>query len=617
MGRALEGNSVSAAVTELSRTLGNADSVIKDTTTVSNTNLTISPGGQWAYNGSYGTQYAFSRNSVSAQQIQTTSSFGVLQDPLGDYTYVQAYGYYSNSVATSGIVYDSELNQVYGWGQGSGSTRPFTGTLFCVRLHNNNLYFFTGTSTGVNVTKVSLPSGTATVFSSPSLGGNWTNADKNLVFNWPINNKFWMFLSQGSANPYSSQMWTFDITTESFAQYGTTISRTSSNFINQSFALHVKADGSAASAAVYLADGNYGVVRFTSSTGTYTNTGTSGHYQDAYYGTWYVFCNEKKQLSAVTTDCVVDQKTVNYAPGAIYYTNVAHIQGGDTNVQATGLDGTVNYTYSFNGAGPNPSLAVLDQIMVQKNGVSGIYAVSRNGNNIVIGSLRSSAYVLQADYGLPACKLPGECFVGFEYDNINSGSSLKLNNVSVWSNGTTTTYAFTNSIGGQNLFGAYLNNPNVCGFVTSTGRFFLLPTYYTQGGASSVNVVRGYLPIFTPSTTKTYKATVIGGGGASSGNHGTASSFVNLAAAAGTSRTGFVAGTTVITSGPTAGTGGKGYGSLSWGQGEDTGSAGTYGGGSGYITTNNVTLTGNVTYAYKAGFGPLYGKQGAILLEEV
>lgn len=615
MGRSLAGNSVSQAVTTLSRRLGNISSTNRDSATTSGLELT-SIGGYFAYNPSQLTP--FYRNSVSEQTI-TVNHAGVLQDDLSDYTYFQSRGYYNaNYNGVIGVVYDADLNAVYTWGNGTGATPPFSGNLFCIRLYNSALYFFSLNGGTMNVTKVALPSGTVTTYSYALTQTSWQNTNCR-VFNWPINGKYYIYITQGSSSPYHSRVITFDITGNSFAQFGVTDVATGSTYITTTYGMHVKSDESAVSVAYVMPPtGDYGVIMFDTTQSVKSNYTTSGHW--FYNGSYPVFCNNNPWNCAVTTDCIVDQTVVNNSSGDPYRTGVGHLQGGDTSVRVANLAGVTGANqYPFSTPYPTTTQTVRDQLMGTLFTTPGTLQVTRTGTTLSFTRRNNLAINGYNNWGAIPSKLPdNNLAVEFNISNVNSASGMWLNQVFIRTLATSYQYTYSQLVSGQNQYGSsYLSAPQYLSFITSTGRFFSTSQFNSQSSQSGVSVIKGSLPVFIPSTTKTYNVTVIGGGGGSTGSDGELSQFGTLSANAGTNRVGFVAGSTVLTSGPTRGTGGTGYGTDAWGQGEDTASAGTYGGGSGYVTTSTLTLSNGTVLPYRAGFGPLYGKQGAVLLSEV
>lgn len=617
MGRSLFGNSVSAAVTKLTSLLGNVSSAVKDSVTVSGS-LAV-PGGYWAFDqqSTYSTTQSKRQNSVAEQKWDDPYRCCVLQDPLSNYTYVNGPATYGGTYNPTGVVYDENLNIVYHW---RNSTPPFSGSLLAVKLYDSALYFFSSVSTGITITKIALPSGTVTTYTTPA-GTGWSNAASySGVFNWPVNGKFWIFASQASTSPYESKIWTFDITTLTFTQFGPTLSGASpSNRMSNFYAMHVKADGTAVSVADQTNDGSYGTMVFTSSTANSYAQSTGGHWYWSRSGGYYVLANSNRHKCVVTTDAVVDTGQVpSGTSGATYYNALGWLQAGST-VTFTEFAGTAQYNYPISSQNPHPSLTLHDQITMSYNGTAGTYPLSVVGSALVVGSRRSAAYVYGSNgYGAIVSKFSDYMLTGLGANNINSASAETLSNITLSKNSGNTQFTFASVVSSQNSYQAsYLNEPDPLSFVTSTGKLFSFAGYNSQGSQSGTAVIRSTLPVFTPTSSKSYNAAVIGGGGASSGTDGESSQFNGLAAAPGTVRIGFVAGSTVFGSGPSRGTGGTGYGDDYWGQGEDTNAVGSYGGGSGYVTLGTVNLNANEPYPYKAGLGPQYGKQGAILLSEV
>lgn len=620
MGRSLAGNSVSPVTTTLSRTLGNLSANIRDNSLTASS-PTILFGTHWVAEPSsaFGSDDGAIRNSVAEQRLPSSRGMAAIQDPLSDYTYVQGPAYYGNSGGVTGIVYDADLNQIYGWGTGPGApAAPFSGTLFCVRLYNSVLYFFSSTTSGVDVTRVSLPSGTVTTSSSAALGGSWSQASTfGRVFNWVVNNKFWIYATTGSSSPYASVVWTFDVTTNTIAQFGTTLTRGVSNYISNTYAMHVNAAGTAVSVAAYSVDATYGVANFTSSSSAWNGVSSNGHISYGRNGSWRVFCNSSPNLCAVTTDFVVDTSLGSAASGAQYYNNVYFMQGGSA-VFSYEFTGTQDYTYPIASISPNPSLTTRDQIFINFRGTSGIHPVSLSGATFVVGTRRSAAFPINAGSAAIASKLPDPIVISANFLNELSATAMSINQIRIMNQTETYSYSFSTSISGHNSFGVTnAGNVTPMSFVTSTGRLFMCAPYKSEGGRSIVTVVTGLLPVFTSPVTKTYNFTVIGGGGGAATVDGGSSAFSGASAANGTTRVGANSGTTVFTSGPSVGTGGAGYGADRWGQGEDTTAVGAYGGGSGYVVLGTATLTGGIPYPYRAGLGSQYGKQGAVLLTEV
>ena len=612
----------------LTNTLGNASANVREYTTVSAPPAALS-NFVWA-SDTFSSAVFFTRNSQAEQYI-TSSSYGVLQDELSDYSYIQARGRNTSTGSYENLaaVYDVNLNPVYSWNQ---SSPPFSGSLFCVRLHNSNLYFFsTVSSSGIRVTKIALPSGTKTTFSYTGVAQNW-DPSASLVFNWPVNNKFWMFLS--SSSTYVATYATFDLTTETFAQFGTTRTGSATDYFVDSNVMHVKADGSAVSATVRRSGSatSYGVFSATTSASTYTVFSASAHYLNPYNSSnlqWYSKSDSNSWIGIVTTDAALNSPSIIYdsSSGTYYNSAIAHLQGGDTAVQVLSLNGNSvglpQYNHPFsNSPTPNISTSVRNQAffnLASGLGGTGKYTISRNGTTLVIGSKNSSAYG-----SFLASKLPESIKVRSVYTNLNSSSHFaSLSSLIVWENNTSVQYdyATVGGIDGHNRFHQYLSfDPWYTSFATSSGRFFAIPLAIMSGYGSqaTVNAITTTIPVYTPSKTAKYKITVIGGGGGTSGVHGTSSSFSTfLAASNGINRAGFNAGCQVVVSGSAVNTGGKGVGADEWGRGEDAGAANSYGGGSGYIAISTATLTAGTTYVYRAGLAPQYGKQGAVLIQEV
>jgi len=634
MGRFISQATTSSATVEaLTSTLGNVNTNIRDYTTISATVTTLPNGERWA-NSTSGTSVYFTRNSIGEQNI-STSQYGVIQDELSDYTYIQSLGALpsTGTYVTVGAVYDAALTPVYSW---NSSTPPYAGILFCVRLHNSNLYFFSSTSTnGIRITKIALPSGTKTTYSWTNVSIDWANAAYNsLVFNWTINNKFWMFISNASYGTFAATYLTFDLATETFAQFGTTRAGTSSDYLSSPGVMHVKADGSAASTTVYNPLNGYGVFSATSSASTYTLAYPTGHY--IFNGTYSVWSSLSSNAwkGVVTTDAAIDSMGIKYT-GAYYYRSaLPHLQGGDTAVQLLDIETNVGlgsgipaYTYPLGSSGPTPSVSATTRNKAQFEiaaalGGTGRFPVSRNGTTLVIGTKESTAFANGVTSNFVASKLPDLIKVRATYTNLGSYSIAYLDNIKIWDNNAQNDYAFTQSSGieGQNRLNNYTAyDPWATSFVTSSGKYFAIPHYSSGANTYSGNFITASLPIYKISKTSNYKVTVIGGGGNGgvSASNGTSSSFsTSLAAANGVNRGGFNPGSFVFGNGSAVNTGGKGVGADEWGKGEDSNQAGYAGGGSGYVTFGTLSLTAGTAYVYKAGLGPAYGKQGAILIQE-
>ena len=617
----------------LTNTLGNASANVREYTTVSAPPAALS-NFVWA-SDVFSSPVFFTRNSQAEQYI-TSSTYGVLQDELSDYSYIQARGRNTSTGSYENLaaVYDVNLNPVYSWNQ---SSPPFSGSLFCVRLHNSNLYFFsTVSSSGIQVTKIALPSGTKTTFSYTGVAQNWA-ASLSLVFNWPVNNKFWMFLS--SSSTYVATYVTFDLTTETFAQFGTTRTGSATDYFSDSNVMHVKADGSAVSATVRRSGSatSYGVFSATTSAATYTNFSSSGHYLNPYSSNslqWGTKSGTISWVGIVTTEAALNSQSIinDSTTGGTYYNSaIAHLQGGDTAVQVLSFNGNSlglpQYSYPISSTPtPNISTSVRNQAYFELASIlggTGRYTISRNGTTLVIGAkdFNTSGVFL-------ASKLPESIKVRSVYTNFGSSSyPVFLSSLYVWENNTSVqyNYATANGIDGHNTLYTNMSiDPWYTSFVTSSGRFFAIPLAMNSNGyaQSTVNAITTTIPVYTPSKTAKYKITVVGGGGGSYNGsttvNGTASSFsAFLAASNGVGKAGFNAGSQVITSGSTVNTGGKGVGADEWGKGEDQIQTGSSGGGSGFVAIATTTLTAGTGYVYRAGLGPQYGKQGAVLIQEV
>lgn len=618
MGRSLFGNSVSAAVTKLTRTLGNLSGTIKDSSTTSN-QVAIPGGGYWAYDATlrYSNNYSFRQGTVAEQRMDwgASAGAGVLQDALSDYTYVQGPGYYSGSYDLTGVVYDAALNSVYNW---RSNTPPFTGNLIAIRLHNSALYFISTNSTTLYVTKVALPSGTVTSYTYTLGGSGWSGTyDKGLVFNWPVNGKFWIYLSPGSSAPYNNYILTFDLTTNAIAQFGVTLTRTSSDYINQSFAMHVDAAGTAVSVAAYSSPQNaYGTLIFTTTTASFSQASASGHWYWPRSGGYYILGSSLRWKAAVTTIGVIDFGQVpSGTVGSTYYNAVGCLIAGQP-ADYGDFAGAAPNNYPINQPAPHPSQTLRDQVMLTYNGSAGTYPVAvASGSKFTFGSRRSSAYVVGGNWGATTSKLSDQFVTGMNL-NTTQSTGMYLQGVVLANSSRSYTYTFASNITAQNSWSNYGDQIGATSFITSTGKFFSFNPYNSQSSQGISQTIIGQLPVFTETTGKTYNVTVIGGGAPAAGGGSDSSSFEGFAAASGNGRDGFVAGSVVFTSGPSRGTGGTGYGEDAWGQGEDATAANNYGGGSGYVTLGTVQLAAGTTYPYKAGLGPQYGKQGAILLLE-
>lgn len=602
MGRSLFGNTVAAAQTVLSQLCGNRTTNPGgfDTTTVS-TDESALPGGEWRYDTGFSeNNHARPRNSVAFQNIDWNRYFST-QDELGNYSYVQGLVYNNNSAINYSRIFDADLNLVT-----SFQTSTYS-DMFAVRLYNNNLYILRLDNSNFRVTKIALPSEAATTytFALPTTGFSTGRA---LAFNWPIGGKFWVAISSSAGASSQILVCTFDIASNVIAQQFSSITNSSVQSILH--AMHVTADGLSVSVPTYRSDGYYGVAKFDASSSTWQSIDTSGHFQNPYNGTWRVFCTSEKHLCPVTEDCVIDRTSIIYWDGSSFHEALGHLRGGDQQVQRQIFSRGANYWPYASGMCAHPSLTTKNLLLNQPTtqiGGSGTYSASRSGTTLTFTKV-NEAYVSTP----VTSKIPGNFLVALNASNGVTSISVRETQSSA-----VATYTYAQTITAQNSFGHTISsNPYYTSFVTSKGKFYVLPA---SDGASSGNtrVVKGQLPVVLPDSTKSYKATVIGGGGASSGSSGDSSSFAGIAAAAGQNRTGYVAGSTILTSGPTRGTGGTGYGADAWGQGEDTSSSGTFGGGSGYVAFGNVTLEAGKAYFYAAGFGPQYGKQGAILLEQI
>lgn len=599
MGRSLFGNTVAAAQTVLSQLCGNrnANPGGFDTTTVSSDESTF-PGGAWRRDSYSEEGSSRPRNSAAFQS--NGSGYFAMMDELGDYTYVQ--GVVNSTNNSYARVYDADLNLVTSF---PGSTYPNT---FAVRLHNNVLYLFRVTSSQFLVTRINLPSGTPTTFTFNLPGGSGYSTDRALLFNWPVNGRFWAAFTSTSGTTQISII-TFDIASNAISQQFSSIF----GHHNTIYPFHVRADGLSVSVPTRRDDGNFGVGVFSAGGASWSSFGTDGHFRNPQSGNARIFCSSNRHLCPVTTDCVIDQTSVIYWDGSTFTEFVGHLQGGDSSVQTQGYNRGGNYWQFASGMASHPSMTVKNLLMnapTSQIGGSGTYSVVRNGTGLTFTRI-NEVYVPSAITN----KLPGNLVIDYLF---NTSGWLSVLNVRENSMAQLATFTWSTNISGQNSFG---HNPTsnsyfTC-FVTSKGRFFILPIINTNSPGST-NVIKGQFPILLPAVTRTFKATVIGGGGATQGGtNGNSSSFAGISAAAGQTRTGFVSGSTVITSGPTRGTGGTGYGADAWGQGEDTAQAGQYGGGSGFVAFGDVTLEAGRVYFFSAGFGPQFGKQGAILLEQV
>ena len=604
MGRSLFGNSVTATQIVLSQLLGNTSSSpgAFDTTTVS-ANDTSPVGGGWMMSTSYDIDnYARPRNSVAFQHINNTTAFYSLQDELSDYSFIQGFAGTSSTYSAHGRVYDADLNVVMSFPL---SDYP---DLIAVRLHAGNLYFFRiQSSSTLIVSRLTISTGARTdsSFSLPGLSG-YSTSGCSAVFNWTINNKFYVALVSNNTN--NMGIYAYNIDTNSIAQEFTPLTSTGMSRI---YAMHVNPTGTAISVSCETRGAyNQSVVMFNAGGTNLSQTAPQGNWYAN--GTYYTFgtYNNSRNRSMVTTDCIVDAQSAIYWDGSTFRQWIGHLAGGDASVQVLyhNVSGK-GYNDYMSNARAHPSLTVKNLAVFQSSalGGNGTYSVARNGTSLVFTKL-SSAFTAEP----VSNKLGGVQLISMGH------SSNYLANIVVRNSytGIQSQYTFTVGIGNRNTYTQVADGSAgwQTSFVTSKGKFYNLAV--RGNSTTNANAVTGQIPVFVTATTKTYKATVIGGGGGVS-THGLSSSFAGIASAAGGTRTGYVAGSTIITSGPTRGTGGTGYGADGWGQGEDSAGSNQYGGGSGYVNIAEITLEGGEPYFYVAGLGPQYGKQGAILLEQL
>jgi hypothetical protein len=555
----------------------------------------------------------FRRNTVREQTIGQ-NDFGILQDELSDYTYLKCRLYdNSGSFFNGGVVFDG-VKEVWSHNP-QGLNLDSFGTLRCVRLYNSNLYFFSSSGTTFYINRVSLPSGTLTTYTFSGLPNSISDM---CVFNWPVSNKFWIALSINAG----FRIFTFDLTSASIAQFGPTSSSTS---IGSFSFMHVKSDGTGVT-VVNDANSTTNILTFTTGSSSIVND-VSFNWRNTTQRFFITFQASFGAYIIVTPDCLLN--TTSYRSVDVSntrYTLLLHIQGGES------VLGTEFVFQGLTGDGlaspqlQSTSLVTRDEAYFQTSryhSVAGYYQVSRSGSTLVVGTTPRKAITSLGNYAnvITASKI--DSFIVTMATN-----GPYLSNFQVYSNEYTLAYGF-NTLQ-RAVFGAEMWTSTIgqSAFITKTGEIFLFPIIWSnQVDNTGVYPITTKLPIRIQLATKNYKVTLIGGGArwSGSGDTGTSSQFLTYAAAPGSSdgigiggNVGIpVIGTTSNGIAVTANTGGKGITVDNWGAGEDARGTGV-GGGSGYITViPSVTLNAGTTYAYKAGFGPLYGKQGAILLEEL
>lgn len=587
MGRSITTSSA-PKTTVLSTTLGNTGTNTKDTvsrvTTVSVDGIT--------FQGNTNNSRQFSNGSLSAQRIRGDgSSSGILIDPLTDHS---AYIYYNLSPNYTAIGVLNGQTPVYA----ANLTSVTTGTVFCIRLYNGVLYYFSSNGSGLYVRKVVLA--TRAVSTVTVASGNFSSSTSTgLVYNHLANNKFWIYTNNGSSN----FVFTYDITTDTAA----TFNSSSADFSTTSFGMVVDSTGTSVAVATYSdSAGASGVKTITSSSWTFTSGPSGYHYQGWTSGQNVGF----QSNSYVFPGVIVFRGSLNINYNAYYYdTYVPHLAATDTAVRVYQPPSGNPYTVPFEMLEPHSAIAP-SATQCQIGSTYATYTVSRNGNNLVFTQV-GTAY--QSNFALT--RLPATTIVNIYVQGEYSGSNAYISNIYVYTPQQNYTWTYTSQISFHNLLSNYTGLSHK--FVDSTGAIVGI-SFYRSSGSQDANAFYSQLPLYTPERSGTYKVTVIGGGGAgtnSSPVHGSSSTFNGVAAAAGQNRLGFNSGGIIVTSGTTAGLAGRGYGADSWGEGEPPHGSGNWGGGSGFVVSSNMTLSAGTPYLYTVGFGPQYGKQGAVIIE--
>lgn len=579
MGRNLQGNISTLRATKLTQLMGSASASQVDS--VSKSQISALTFGH--------TPNQSLKKNTADEQFNTPSSAWILQDEVAPYSVI-------NTNKQSGPFYtwilDDDLNVLDTLPAPFASMSGFA--YVRTRLYGGKLYQFGSNSTTLRVSVYDIAARTYTNYEyAHGLSGTPGLA----VFNWPIAGKYHLLLWSATA-----LMVTFDLANKALIA----ASPSGSVSFNAVYGLHVKEDGSAMSVAAFSSANSYGVLKLTASQALWTESpyGSSGQ---TYYSRGGVYQRWDTPANLyVLKDCLTTNSGFASA-STIYYNFVTHLQGGDTAVLGYEFVGTSDYTYPASISGVDPSRHNQSLIKVSYYGVSGLYAITRSG-----GAL-SFSYVTPLTINTPIpCQIPGG-FVGIYFSGSNNGGYLSNVDMRSASNryGAWTYHA---AIAGVNNISYYSNDYGMA-FVTRKGRLFAMGSgygannYYTYGVTTTIPTVA-----LKPATN--YSVAVIGGGGAAAATgHGTSSSFAGIAAAAGAQRTGGNAGATVYTSGPLRGTGGAGFYDEKYGAGEDS-SSNAYGGGSGYIAQGTLTTTAAEVVPYVVGFGPQYGNQGAVVLQE-
>lgn len=589
MGRIVQGNSASAQVTKLTRTLGaiSASPQVADTTTTAVTS------GAW---GTFQTLTSTSAARVNTAADQSNSNYTVQQDPIQAYNLVQA------NVSGNGlrqVIFDDELNMVanYAAAMSNGST------LRAVRLYNGVLYRFGTSGAVITVDAVNLSTSAVTTYTT-TLSHSITYT---LVFNWQIGGKLHIVASTSTGASFVS----FDLSTGEFA----TLKQWTGTGLSTLYAMHVNTAGTACSVATFDSNsGNYGVLLFPASgAASVSGYSTSGH--ATFNGSYTTFGSTATNI-AITEACAVDTATTPQSGGPTYTKAAFHLAGGDSSVQTTAFNGPGNYVSPFDFAGVCSSRPNNTLIFGNLTGATAAITIGRSGNTLTL-TAGIGAHNQQGS-SVP-CALPG---LHVSINGAGSEGSAYMSAVGAASSvtGRSASWSFNSAnVAGKN------SNPYAqatscrMAFVTRTGRFFYMGWYYSQA-ATTATFNAGWIPVFVAPRSTSYDIQVIGAGGGSHATtpvHGGSSTIAGISAAPGGSRLGGRAGSMVASSGPLVGTGGQGYGDDRYGQGEDATGAGSYGGGSGYMVPARISVQAGEAVPYVAGVAPQYGGQGAILMMEV
>lgn len=599
MGRILQGNPTTVAkTTKLTQRLGSTSSSTVDT-------ATKATGTYGGFTFSTLAIAAIRKNTAREQQNPASGSPFILQDEAAAYNAITAY---STANQWKMWLFDDDLNVL----DVIATVHPsFQLSVAAVRLYNGKIYYVGANASYIRVGEYDIATKTYTNYdwahglpTTPSIA----------VFNWPVNGQFYISYWMTTGGASNVGVVAFDLTSKAFATPFPVWAGTASNYLGTFYVSHVKDDGSALSIAAYNGGtSQYGVWKFDAGTASFTGQSSSGQ---AYYSranNWAAWTTQNSLF--VTKDCVIDSSALfTGTNGSTYYTWVSHLRGGDVSVIGQEFTGANSNQYPVQSMYLMPTRHNINQVEMTYNGTAGMVSLTRSGNTLVLAYLRASVPFSLTHV---PCQLAGT-YAGVYY--AGADGSAYLSQVAVRTDaGRSAWWSFhaliSNSINGIQYNPAGAHNTS---FVTRKGKLFGLGYDYTTG--SNTTAVTTQIPYLAQVQQVTYNVSVVGAGGSSvttSPVHGTSSSIAGIAAAAGQTRTGGRSGSQVVTSGPLRGTGGDGYFDEKFGQGEDAGYVGQYGGGSGYLATGTITLAANEVVPYVAGIAPQYGGQGAIVLEEV